>query len=276
MATSQPGHIWNARFSKASDPGIDNIYKHRRIRQILDVSRAHLVHPLPLRYEPLFGRPYIIQCLDASLLHIQRPEVSGKDLETERQHVCCVRCGIYFGTRERKRKVNEIIVYPQIILTLASSQHFRAVDDYIMRVEAGGNSLRVGTNRDDAQVKIEYPSAALFPPPPSTAISSLTHPSFDPRAHSNSDARATVPVAVSHGSPYIPELRSSICEMGRLPPLAARFGRTLFASASGTPSDSSVAKHIRIPDDFECPLCLDNETDVSSLPCGHIFCSECV
>lgn len=27
---------------------------------------------------------------------------------------------------------------------------------------------------------------------------------------------------------------------------------------------------------YECPLCMDEETDLSSLACGHIFGTECV
>ncbi len=27
---------------------------------------------------------------------------------------------------------------------------------------------------------------------------------------------------------------------------------------------------------YECPLCMDEETDISSLACGHIFGTECV
>ncbi|KAL5481046.1 RNF4 [Sanghuangporus weigelae] len=237
----QTGHAFrNARFSEVGGPVPDKIFRD------LSVCR-------------MFDR------LDASLSHLQRPEISKKDLETERQHVCCVRCGIYFVSREQKRK------------------HFRDVEDYIMHVEAKDNTTwddAISTNREDP-VDLMCPSAALFPPPPSMIhTSSPTRPSSASRIHATSplpDPLPGFPAFVSHSSPYIPELRAGFCKMQQLPPLTYRFGTSFPHSNLGSSSSGPIAKTIvRVPDDFECSLCLENEKDVSSLPCGHIFGTACI
>ncbi|KAL5522726.1 hypothetical protein ACEPAG_8744 [Sanghuangporus baumii] len=241
MESPQARHAWNARFSEVGGPVPDKIFRD------LSICR-------------MFDR------LDASLSHLQRPEISKKDLETERQHVCCVRCGIYFFSREQKRK------------------HFRDVEDYIMRVEAKDDIAwddAISTNAEDP-VDPMCPSAALFPLPPSVIHTSrTTQPFLASRIiHATSpmlpDPLPAFPPFVSHSSPYIPELRAGFCDMQQLPPLTYRFGTSFPHSNLGSSSSGPKAKTIRVPDDFECSLCLENEKDVSSLPCGHIFGTTCI
>ncbi|KAL5498994.1 RNF4 [Sanghuangporus vaninii] len=235
----QNGHAWNARISEVGGLVPDKVFRDLSIRRIMDR-------------------------LDGSLLHLQRPVISKKDLETERQHVCCVRCGIYFASREQKRK------------------HFRDVEDYIMRVEAEDNTAwddAISTTREDP-VDPTCPSAALFPLPPSIMYtSSSTRPSSASRTHATSpflDPLLAFPAFVSGSSPYIPELRTGFCEVQQLPPLAYRFGTPFPHSSLESSSSGPITKTIRVPDDFECSLCLENEKDVSSLPCGHIFGTTCI
>ncbi|KAL5523143.1 RNF4 [Sanghuangporus sanghuang] len=238
-AFPQAGHAWNARFSEVGGPVPDKIFRDLSICRIMDR-------------------------LDASLLHLQRPEISKKDLETERQHICCVRCGIYFASREQKRK------------------HFRDVEDYIMRVEAKDNTVwddAISMNREDP-ADPKSPPRTLFPLPPSMMdTSSPTRPSSVSRIHATSplsDPLPAFPAFVSYSSPYIPELRAGFCEIQQLPPLAYRLGASFPHSSLGSSSSGPTAKMIRVSDDFECSLCLENEKDVSSLPCGHVFGTTCI
>ena len=98
-------------------------------------------------------------------------------------------------------------------------------------------------------------SAELFPEPPSASGSTSTSTS----GHAFKSTKSVI----SLNSAYAPELR-----MSRLGPLPS--GSTFVAGPG------SYMHLVTIGEQFECPLCLENEMDIASLPCGHVFGYEYV
>lgn len=97
-------------------------------------------------------------------------------------------------------------------------------------------------------------------------------PVFPPTLHipaqpTTSDSKLPLPLKsaqsiISLNSAYAPELRV-------VPPIS----RSCYSQARTSlgVGPSSGKQIVTIEEQFECPLCLDNETDIASLPCGHVY-----
>lgn len=200
-------------------------------------------------------------------------EMSKRELETERQLVCCTRCRIYFKSNEEKHEVSVFIALPGLYSYLLPSQHFRNAD-FFHDVEG----LRNRSTQDDmfgihGHFDFDYLSGHLSLLPPSARRISPTQRRLAPRTHSvfaSPDPLAASQDVESHRSPDRPELRAGLCEVRHRPSPDARNATTVSRSSSEISSSSTAAE---IPDGYECPLCLENQKNLSSLPCGHIFCT---
>ncbi|EJC99290.1 uncharacterized protein FOMMEDRAFT_136616 [Fomitiporia mediterranea MF3/22] len=209
---------------------------------------------------------------NSAILHIQRPEISSRDIEIERACDCCVRCGIYFTSGNQKRK------------------HFRDIEHHIMHMQQIGEDPEIeafktslaaftayslGFDECDTLDDSDYSSAGLFPLPPSTLP---TPPKIISQRRPDPLASTSTPAIVSLRSAYAPELRVDPTKASLIA-AAAQLHQTKHSKSSAirrNPGHVRDKQRVTVSELFECPLCLENETDIASLPCGHVYGISCI
>lgn len=162
--------------------------------------------------------------------------------------ICCVRCGIYFGSTEKKRKVCRKAVtrnYSDEVLNRIPwlSQHFRDVEHHNVRE----NELDSNTDEEEEEAEL-------------VVWEEIEGPESLP------------PLPVSINSAYAPEFsrkRASVYQSTAGPSGSSAGGTRPQGGGSSSQAHAEIV-------DYECPLCLENDEDIAALPCGHIFGAQCV
>lgn len=141
-------------------------------------------------------------------------------------------------------------------------KHFIDIEYHILHVQVELDNQADLQDDYGGFEDLEYPSAHLFPAPPSTlpipAQPSITTSKTTPFLKPTSSA---IPL----NSSYAPELRVA-------PPPRGPGDSQASSSLGARPSSGMPI--VTVEEQFECPLCLENETDIASLPCGHVYGAE--